>query len=71
MSPIFVHEPFSAPYNVRGRVPGLWQPLHNLAYQFSQFQEIAGTGDMAGKNFMQVAQAGLCVLIEITDTWYD
>lgn len=71
LSPVMVHEPMSSPYNVRGRVPGLWQPLHNLSYQFSQFQEIEGTGDMLDKTFMLVAHYNCSVLIEISDTWYD
>lgn len=71
MSPVTVFEPTS--YVVRGSLPGVWAPLHNLA--LTPFDTVSGTGDLAGKSFLCLAAAysattsGGQVLLETSNTW--
>ena len=55
---------------IRGTLPGLWTPLHNMA--FSNGSVINGTGDLAGKKFHVLSgsyNSSGQVLIEISNTW--
>lgn len=59
----------------RGRIPGMWVPCHVIANTgFAHLDQIAGTGDLAGKTF----QVAFCnggsnpaggVMLEISNTW--
>lgn len=68
LNPVYVHEPQVSPYNVRGRVPGLWTPLHYSGI-LSQYQTFEGQGDLAGRTFMARRHGSNTVCIEISDTW--
>ena len=68
LAPVWVHEYHVAPYNVRGIVPGLWVPCHNVSI-FSQHQQFNGQGELAGKTFMVRKHDTLGVCLEISDTW--
>ena len=56
---------------IRGRLPGLWSPLHNLPG--GQGDTFDGVGDLTGKSFMIVNTYNASVLgrfaVEISDTW--
>lgn len=71
VNPIFLHEPQNSPYNVRGRLPGMWQPLHNFYGSTSQNQIIEGQGDLTGKTFLVRKHYQNSVMFEISDTWRD
>lgn len=53
LSPLYIHEPGGAGASIRGRLRGLWSPLHNYA-NFSDGQTISGAGELAGKTFQAV-----------------
>lgn len=54
LSPVWIHEVSSI---VRGRMRGLWQPLHAIA-SFTDGDTFSGTGDLSGKTFEVVKQGG-------------
>ncbi|QIN95190.1 tail assembly protein [Stenotrophomonas phage vB_SmaS_DLP_3] len=68
LAPVWVHDPQTSPYNVRGIMPGIWVPLHSPGI-LGQHQTVQGQGDMAGKTFMARRQYNNTVLFEISDTW--
>lgn len=57
--------------NVRGVLPGVWAPLHNLPA--SPGDTFSGSGDLAGKTFMLLDVGGQStrgrIALEISDTW--
>ena len=69
MSPVTVYEPGN--YCVRGSLPGLWAPLHNLA--LNPFDTLDGTGDLEGKSFLCLSSSYSTLsgefLIETSNTW--
>jgi hypothetical protein len=67
ISPIWVCE--SASSRIRGRLRGLYQPLHAIA-NFTDGQTFSGTGDYAGKTFVAIKEsANLGVyIIETSNT---
>jgi hypothetical protein len=56
---------------VRGIIPGIWAPLHNLA--LNHFDIISGSGDLTGKTLQSIFSANggqpSRVLLEISNTW--
>lgn len=72
LSPLYVIE--SGPGNfgyVRGVMPGMWMPCHNLPAQHGD--QISGSGESTGKTFLlaNVSSAGALgrAAFEISDTW--
>lgn len=55
----------------RGRLPGIWAPLHTLPG--SSMDTFTGTGDLAGKTFMLInvfsSSSPGRLAVEISDTW--
>lgn len=68
LSPVWVHETHTSPYNVRGKVPGAWVHCHSAGI-FSQSQIIEGQGELAGKSFMHCRASSTSMMLEISDTW--
>ena len=68
LNPIYVHEPQTSPYNVRGKMPGLWQPLHYSGV-IGQHNTFEGQGDLLGKTFFGRRHSQATVAFEISDTW--
>lgn len=68
MAPIWVHQGTTAPYILRGHMPGLWCPLHNRP--LSNNDTFSGVGAMSGKTFeaFNVYNSGQ-LLVETSDTW--
>lgn len=67
VAPIYVAESG----NVRGVLPGVWAPLHNLPA--SPGDTFSGSGDLAGKTFMLLDVGSQStrgrIALEISDTW--
>ena len=53
LSPLYIHEPSGGGASIRGRLRGMWSPLHNYS-NFSDGQIISGAGELAGKTFQAV-----------------
>lgn len=68
LNPIYVHEPNISPYNVRGKLPGMWQSLHGQG-ALVQHQTFEGQGDLVGKTFFARRHYQATVAFEISDTW--
>lgn len=68
LSPVWVHNPQTAPYSIRGIMPGLWVPCHAIGILTDE-QVIVGQGDLAGKQFMYKRHYNQAAMIEISDTW--
>jgi hypothetical protein len=71
LHPVHVHEPSSNPVN-RGRLRGFWHLLHPVAAAINDGDTWAGTGSLAGKNFMAIkptADALGTFVMETSDTW--
>lgn len=70
LSPVFMHDA-EATNVVRGRLPGLYNPIHNLPG--SPGDTFTGVGALAGKTFVLLdasASGYRCrVALEISDTW--
>lgn len=67
LSPILIHEPSTG---IRGKLPALWQPLHNQPFQ--HLDVITGTNDFAGKKFIAINggyNGTYQALLEISNTW--
>lgn len=64
LTPIYVHEP----HNVRGVLPGAWMHSH-LSFPFVQGNTVAGSGELAGRVFMALANWNSLYMVEISDTW--
>lgn len=69
MAPIWVGDPNTGASTVRGRIPGLWNPLHSAPFERNDTFE--GQGDLAGKSFFAWRQGNSSVVFEVSDTWYD
>lgn len=74
LAPIDIVEPYHPSLSnmvVRGRLPGLYCPVHNVPA--SNGDTFDGAGDLTGKTFMFVvaysSSAGGRVAVEISDTW--
>ena len=53
---------------LRGNLPGIWAPCHNLA--FKHLQIIDGTGELAGKQLMCINRLnGGQLMVEVSNTW--
>lgn len=69
LSPVFLSETIAIA--VRGLLPGIWAPLHNMPA--APMDTFSGTGELAGKTFLFVDTASgdnRCrVALEISDTW--
>lgn len=69
LSPVFAHE--NAAAVVRGRIPGVWSPLHSTVGAVGD--TFSGTGDLAGRQFLLinfgVGGATARGALEISDTW--
>lgn len=68
LNPIYAHEPQTSPYNVRGKMPGMWQPLHYTGV-IGQHMTFEGQGDLLGKTFFGRRHYQTTVAFEISDTW--
>lgn len=56
MSRVWVHDAVTGTTpNIRGRMRGLWQPLHAIA-NFTDGDTVIGSGDLAGKTFLMIKQ---------------
>lgn len=57
-----------AGYGFRGRIPGIWAPMHTRP--IADLDTFTGTGDLTGRTFVawNVASSGQ-VFIETSDTW--
>jgi len=58
---------------LRGKVPGLWNPIHNIPFQNGDI--ITGTGVNSGRKFLAQLMSNqtgttMQALIEISNTWY-
>lgn len=68
---IWVHEPSLQPI-LRGRMRGLWHFLHPVSVAVNDGDTFAGTGALAGKNFLVVkptAQGTGLFVLETSNTW--
>ena len=69
MAPVWAHE-IAGP-NVRGELPGLWNPCH--AVPLAHLDTLAGAGTLAGKTFLawkvNTSTLSGMVLIETSNTW--
>lgn len=67
LAPAWVHHG-SAPYVVRGHIPGLWCPMHGKP--IANNDTFSGTGSLAGKTFeaFNSYNAGQ-IMIETSNTW--
>ena len=66
MTPLYIHEASET----RGSVPGLWNPMHDLAFGLGD--TISGVGGLAGRTFQVVSIAGSSsgqLLLETSNTW--
>lgn len=63
---VFITEPTGG---IRGRLPGLWNPLH--AKPLTEGDTFSGSGTLAGRNFLvrNIDSSYQCFL-ETSDTWY-
>lgn len=68
LSPVWAHEPQTAPYNIRGVMPGLWVPCHYSGI-LSEGQAFDGQGDLTGKTFRTRRSYSNTVCFEISNTW--
>lgn len=60
----------ATPYAIRGRLPGLWCPLHNKPKTHLATHD--GTGVLAGKKFLVVnIQGSAQIFLETSNTWYN
>ncbi|MBF0137463.1 MAG: hypothetical protein HQL65_14595 [Magnetococcales bacterium] len=68
LCPVWLSQPVSSNYVLRGHLPGLWCPLHTTP--LSHLDTFNGTGEMSGKAFqaINVANSGQ-VIIETSSTW--
>lgn len=66
MTPLYIHEASAT----RGNVPGLWNPLHNVAFGLGD--TISGVGGLAGRTFQVVSVNAVTpgqLLLETSNTW--
>lgn len=68
LAPVWVHNPQTSPYSVRGIMPGVWVPCHAVGI-LAQHQTVVGQGELAGKTFMYRRHYNQAVMLEISDTW--
>lgn len=72
--PVWIGEFTGGGAHVRGKLRGLWNPLHAYT-SFNTGQLLAGTGDCSDKTFMAIRDVfGLtnfraCTFLETSDTW--
>lgn len=78
LSQFWVHEPLSNLGAIRGRLRGLWDFLHDPMAPVNDGDTAAGSGVMAGKNFLiarpvggstAVLTAVRILVLETSDTW--
>lgn len=56
--------------SIRGRLPGLWCPLHPPAsVPLARWDTFTGSGDLAGRTFVVWRQNLVAAYIETSDTW--
>ena len=72
LAPVYVTEGITGVATVRGVMPGLWAPLHNLPG--NHYDTFSGSGVFAGQTFTLLdstngGNARLRVALETSDTW--
>jgi hypothetical protein len=67
LAPVFVGQNTPAPFMVRGRIPGLWNPCHLKPLE--HLDTFSGTGSMAGRTFIALNGGDGQVFLETSDTW--
>lgn len=68
LAPVWIHETFTSPYSVRGVMPGVWVPCHNVGAVVSE-DTFDGQGDLTGRTFMARRHYQYTAVFETSDTW--
>lgn len=69
MAPVWIHDPTSNPYNIRGVMPGLWAHAHPESI-LAHLDTFEGQGDLTGRSFIYIGGGSTSgIIVETSNTW--